>query len=76
METAQAIILQIWKTNERIEGNTAVGLLLEIRPPNRHAYQASITALTYDHHGFQTGQIIEIEIDPNNPTQVTLAKRS
>ncbi len=74
METVQAIVLQLWSTGAIDDGHLVMGLLLEVRPNGKPAYQVKTTAVVAHSTkpSLETGQVIRVKIDPKDPTRVTL----
>ncbi len=74
METAQAIVLQLWSTGATDDGHLVMGLLLEVRPNGKPAYQVKTTAVAARHtnSSLETGQVVQVKIDPKDPTRVIL----
>jgi hypothetical protein len=73
-ETAQATVMQIWDTGVSINDNPRVGLLLEVHPANRPAYQVK-TAQTVSRLQtslYQPGQTLEVKIDPNDQKKIAI----
>ncbi len=73
-ETAQATVVQIWDTGVTINDNPRIGLLLEVQPANRPAYQVK-TAQTVSRlqtSMYQPGQTLEVKIDPANPKKIAI----
>jgi hypothetical protein len=73
-EPAQATVLQLWDTGVSLNDNPQVGLLLEVRPHNRPAYQVQtksfISRLNVSQ--VQTGAVVAVKVDPTNPAKVAL----
>ncbi len=73
-ETAQATVIQMWDTGVTINDNPRVGLLLEVHPVNRPAYQVK-TAQTVSRlqtSMYQPGQTLEVKIDPADQKKVAI----
>ncbi len=73
-ETAQATVVQIWDTGVTINDNPRIGLLLDVQPANRPAYQVK-TAQTVSRlqtSMYQPGQTLEVKIDPANPKKIAI----
>jgi hypothetical protein len=73
-EHAQATILKIWDSGTTGRDHVSIGLLLEVRPANRSAYQAQITLVDRRSRllAFRVGQIIRVQIDPADPRRITI----
>jgi hypothetical protein len=74
-ETAEATVLKLWDTGLTVnEVNPQVGLLLEVRPANRPAYQVKTKMLIsrLQVSEFQPGAVLTVKIDPNNQKRVTV----
>jgi hypothetical protein len=73
-EPAQATVLQLWDTGVSLNDNPQVGLLLEVRPQNRPAYQVQtksfISRLKVSQ--VQTGAVVAVKVDPTDPAKVAL----
>jgi hypothetical protein len=76
-EPAQATVLQLWDTGVSLNDNPQVGLLLEVRPQNRPAYQVQtksfISRLKVSQ--VQTGALVAVKVDPTDPAKVALDLR-
>jgi hypothetical protein len=76
-EPAQATVLQLWDTGVSLNDNPQVGLLLEVRPQNRPAYQVQtksfISRLKVSQ--VQTGAVAAVKVDPTDPAKVALDLR-
>jgi hypothetical protein len=76
-EPAQATVLQLWDTGVSLNDNPQVGLLLEVRPQNRPAYQVQtksfISRLKVAQ--VQTGAVVAVKVDPADPAKVALDLR-
>ena len=74
-ETAQATILRLWDTGTRLNDNPQVGLLMEVRPAGRPAYQVEKKAFVslIKLSQVQPGLVVNVKIDPANPQNVALA---
>jgi hypothetical protein len=76
-EPAQATVLQLWDTGVSLNDNPQVGLLLEVRPQNRPAYQVQtksfISRLKVSQ--VQTGAVVAVKVDPADPAKVALDLR-
>jgi hypothetical protein len=73
-ETAQATVVQIWDTGVTINDNPRIGLLLEVQPANRPAYQVKTTQTVsrLQTSMYQPGQTLEVKIDPANPKKIAI----
>lgn len=73
--SADATILEIWDTGISVNENPVVGLLLEVRPADRPAYQAKTKALVSRVHipMVQPGLVVPVWLDPADPARVSLA---
>lgn len=73
--SADATILEIWDTGMSVNENPVVGLLLEVRPADRPAYQAKTKALVSRVHipMVQPGLVVPVWLDPADPARVSLA---
>ena len=71
---AQATILRMWDTGTTVNDNPLVGLLLEVRPQDRPAYQAQTQSLVsrLKIPLVQTGATVPVRFDPADPTKVAL----
>jgi hypothetical protein len=73
-EPAQATVLQLWDTGVSLNDNPQVGLVLEVRPQNRPAYQVQtksfISRLKVSQ--VQTGAVVAVKVDPTDPAKVAL----
>ena len=73
-EPAQATVLQLWDTGVSLNDNPQVGLLLEVRPQHRPAYQVQtksfISRLKVSQ--VQTGAVVAVKVDPTDPAKVAL----
>lgn len=74
-EPAQATVLQLWDTGMKLNDNPQVGLLLEVRPANRQAYQVETKCFVsfLKLPQVQPGAIVHVKVDPADPTRVALA---
>ncbi len=74
MKTTQAIVLQSWSAGATDDGHMVVGLLLEVRPDGKPAYQVKTTAVVArnTNSSLETGQVVQVKIDPKDPTRVIL----
>ena len=76
-EPAQATVLQLWDTGVSLHDNPQVGLLLEVHPQNRPAYQVQtksfISRLKVSQ--VQTGAVVAVKVDPTDPAKVALDLR-
>ena len=76
-EPAQATVLQLWDTGVSLNDNPQVGLLLEVRPQHRPAYQVQtksfISRLKVSQ--VQTGAVLAVKVDPTDPAKVALDLR-
>jgi hypothetical protein len=73
-EPAEAAILNMWDTGVTINGNPRVGLLLEVRPANRAAFQVETTRTIsrLQTAMFLPGTVIRVRYDSNDPTKVAI----
>ncbi|MFO1518411.1 MAG: hypothetical protein U1F57_01905 [bacterium] len=73
-EPAQATILQLWDTGVTLNQNPQIGLLLEVRPMTRPAYQAQTKMFIsrLQTSMFQPGMVLNVRFDPNNPSKVAV----
>jgi hypothetical protein len=74
-EHAEAVVIQIWDTGITVNNDPVIGLLVEVHPPDRPAYQAKIPkSLVSRVHipQFQPGSRVAVRIDPGNPNHVAL----
>ena len=74
-ESAPAVILKVWQTGTVMnETNPQIGILLEVRPTNRPAFQAEtkmfVSMLQVPQ--FQPGAVVQVKYDPQNPTKVAV----
>lgn len=74
-EAGQATILRLWDTGTRLNDNPQVGLLMEVRPVGRPAYQVEKKAFVslIKLSQVQPGSVVNVKIDPANPQNVALA---
>jgi hypothetical protein len=74
-EAAQATVLRLWDTGVKLNDNPQVGLVLEVRPTSRPAYQVetkcfvSLIKLAQ----VQPGALVNVKFDPMDPNKVALA---
>jgi len=73
--SAQAVILKVWETGTVMnETNPQIGMLLEVRPANRPAFQAEtkmfISMIQIPQ--FQPGAVVGVKYDPNDPRKVAV----
>ncbi len=73
-ETAQATVVQMWDTGVTINDNPRVGLLLEVHPANRPAYQVKTAQVVsrLQTSMYQPGQTLEVKIDPADQKKVAI----
>lgn len=73
-ETAQATVVQMWDTGVTINDNPRVGLLLEVRPTNRPAYQVKTAQVVsrLQTSMYQPGQMLEVKIDPADQKKIAI----
>jgi len=73
-ETAQATVLQIWDTGVTINDNPRVGLLLEVHPANRPAYQVKTAQVVsrLQTSMYQPGQTLEVKVDPADQKKIAI----
>lgn len=74
-EPAQATVIQLWDTGVMMNNSPQVGLMLEVRPTGRPAYQVE-TKQFVSHlrlSQVQPGSIVNVRLDPANPNRVALA---
>ena len=73
-ETAQATVVQMWDTGVTINDNPRVGLLLEVRPANRPAYQVKTAQVVsrLQTSMYQPGQMLEVKIDPADQKKIAI----
>jgi hypothetical protein len=74
-ERADAVVVQIWDTGITVNDDPVVGLLVEVHPADRPAYQAKIPkSLVSRVHipQVQPGSRVAVRIDPTNPDHVAL----
>lgn len=74
-EPARAVILKVWETGMVMnETNPQVGLLLEVQPANRPAFQAEtkmfISMIQVPQ--FQPGAVLGVKYDPKDPRKVAV----
>ena len=71
---AQATILKMWDTGTTVNDNPLVGLLLEVRPQDRPAYQVQTQSLVsrLKIPLVQTGATVPVKFDPSDPAKVAL----
>ena len=76
-EPAQATVLQLWDTGVSLNDNPQVGLLLEVHPHDRPAYQVQIKSFIsrLKVAQVQTGAVVAVKVDPTNPAKVALDLR-
>ncbi|MCL4506258.1 MAG: hypothetical protein M1434_15450 [Chloroflexi bacterium] len=74
-ETAQATILNMWDTGVSINDNPRIGMLLEVRPANRPAFQVEIKQVVsrVQTAQYQPGQMLEVKYDPNDTKKVVIS---
>ncbi len=74
-ESAPATIVNLWDTGTSVNDNPLVGLLLEVHPANRPAYQVQTTLLIsrLAIPQYQPGGTLEVKVDPRNPQKVAIA---
>ncbi len=74
-ESAQATIVYLWDTGTTVNDNPLVGLLLQVQPAGRPAYQVQTTHLIsrLQIPQFQPGRMLAVKIDPQNPQKVAIA---
>ncbi len=74
-EPAQATVIQLWDTGVMLNNNPQVGMLLEVRPANRPAYQLEtkqfVSYLRLPQ--VQPGAVVNVRLDPSDPAKVALA---
>jgi hypothetical protein len=77
METAPAIVLQSWNTGATDDGHLVMGLLLEVRPAAKPAYQVKTTAIVAigGDPPLITGQVVQVKIDSKDPARVILSPK-
>jgi hypothetical protein len=73
--SAPAVIQKVWETGTVMnETNPQIGILLEVRPANKPAYQAEtkmfISMLQVPQ--FQPGAVVQVKYDPQNPAKVAV----
>ncbi len=74
-EAAEAVILKAWQTGTVMnEVNPQIGLLLEVRPANRPAYQAETKMFIpmIQIPQFQPGAVLQVKYDPKDPSKVAV----
>ena len=74
-ERADAVVVQIWDTGITMNNDPVVGLLVEVHPADRPAYQTKIPkSLISRVHipQVQPGSRIAVRIDPTDPNHVAL----
>jgi hypothetical protein len=71
---AEATVLRIWDTGMTVNENPVVGFLLEVRPPDRAAYQAQTKLLIprLSVPQIQPGAVVTVRYDPTRPSRVSL----
>ena len=74
-ETAQATILNMWDTGVTINDNPRIGMLLEVRPNNRPAFQVEVKQVVsrVQTAQYQPGQMLEVKFDPNDTKKVVIS---
>ncbi len=74
-ESAPATIVNLWDTGTSVNDNPLVGLLLQVQPANRPAYQVQTTLLIsrLAIPQYQPGSQLEVKVDPKNPQKVAIA---
>jgi hypothetical protein len=73
--SAPAVIQKVWQTGTVMnETNPQIGILLEVRPADKPAFQAEakmfISMLQIPQ--FQPGAVVQVKYDPQNPTKVAV----
>ncbi|MCI0397076.1 MAG: hypothetical protein L0332_03840 [Chloroflexi bacterium] len=72
---AQATILNMWDTGVTLNDNPQVGMLLEVHPTDRPAYQVQTKAVISRFRllQYQVGAVVPVKYDPTDPSKVILA---
>jgi hypothetical protein len=74
-EPAPAVIQKVWQTGTVMnEINPQIGLVLEVRPTNKPAFQAETKMFIsmVQIPQFQPGAVVQVRYDPQNPTRVAV----
>jgi hypothetical protein len=74
-EAAPAVILKSWQTGTVMNDiNPQIGLLLDVRPANRPAFQAETKMFIpmMQVPQFQPGAVVQVKYDPNDPRKVAV----
>ena len=74
-ESAPAVILKSWQTGTVMNNiNPQIGLLIEVRPANRPAYQAETKMFIpmMQIPQFQPGAVLQVKYDPKEPRKVAV----
>jgi hypothetical protein len=73
-EPAKATVLKAWDTGVTVNMNPRIGLLLEVRPQGRAAYQTETTAVVSRLQAawYVPGQVVDVRFDAKKPTRVAL----
>jgi hypothetical protein len=73
-EPARATVLKLWDTGVSLNDNPQVGLLLEVHPQNRPAYQVQTKSFVsrLKVSQVQTGAVVAVKLDPADPSKIAL----
>ena len=74
-ESAPAVVLKVWQTGTVMnEINPQIGMLLEVRPTSKPAFQAETKMFVsmVQIPQFQPGAVLQVKYDPQNPTKVAV----
>ena len=72
---APAEILRLWDTGITVNKDPVIGLEVEVRPPDRPPYKATIEKSLIsrlDIPQFQPGKVIQVRFDPQAPERVAI----
>jgi hypothetical protein len=73
--SAQAEILSVWDTGTTVNENPVIGLQVQVRIEGKAPYQAIIkksVVSRLDLARFQTGKVIPVRVDPQDPSRVAI----
>ena len=74
-ESAPAVVLKVWQTGTVMnEINPQIGMLLEVRPTSKPAFQAETKMFVsmVQIPQFQPVAVLQVKYDPQNPTKVAV----
>lgn len=72
--SASATVLKAWQTNVRVNDVPLTGLLLEVTPPGREAFEVEVKKLIpfVQMARVQPGSTVPVKVDPARPGDVVL----